>query len=266
MFKKVEKSSNTQVTSRKNRLRRLAVGYIRVSTLGQNKNGISKDVQRESIEKFAEHLGYTLIEIFEDTASGVGAKSLYKRKGLLSALDLASRESADMIVWDWDRLSRYSGFKEQVTKYLPEKGRVICAKSGTDLWEASKSAAFTHSEALAKRISLRTKEEMSKMRAQGVVFGNPEICTKVQPLGTATWSNTRRGLDKKIATVLRDLPNPMKITYAEIVAILNARGLSTLHGNEWDKSKVRQPVTRARQILREEGDMQQSANPNFGMF
>ena len=56
-------------------IRRLAVGYVRVSTPGQGDKGISLDAQRSGIDAYSDHMGYTVLEIFQDVCSGVGAKS-----------------------------------------------------------------------------------------------------------------------------------------------------------------------------------------------
>ncbi|WP_431297868.1 recombinase family protein [Tabrizicola sp. BL-A-41-H6] len=58
------------------------IGYVRVSTPGQGEQGISLDVQRDAIRAFADRLGVPLLEIFEDVASGVSAKSFPSRRGL----------------------------------------------------------------------------------------------------------------------------------------------------------------------------------------
>lgn len=267
MQKKKQENKNVAAPSGpENLLQRPAVGYIRVSTTVQGEFGISLDAQRAGIEGFANHAGYSVIEIFEDNTSGVGAKSFTKRVGLQRALDLSVSHDADLIVWDWDRLSRHSEFEKQIRKHLPESDRVICAKRGTDLREAGKHAAFKHNEAVADEISRRTIEGMRKKRAEGVTFGNPEILTKVQPLGTSTWSKTSKGHDGKIADALRELKDPFAITHAQAADFLNEKGLRTLHGRDWDKSRVRAPLKRAREILREEEKVLQSSHPNFGMF
>lgn len=266
MLTKAQKQGNSEGDLRKNNLHRLAVGYARVSTPRQGESGISADAQRVGIQEYAEHVGFTLIEIFDDVASGVGAKSFANRDGLRRALDMAVRDNARLIVWDWDRLSRHSQFKEQILEYISDLNRVICAKHGADMRDAAKHATFKHTEAVAAEISRRTKEGMKKKREEGVVFGNPDIRTKVQPLGTSTWSEISKKQDQAIADVLRDLPDPFAPTYAEVADLLNSKYLRTLQKNEWNKSRVRQPVERARAILRQEEEMQQESHPRFGMF
>lgn len=104
------------------------------------------------------------------------------------------------------------------------------------------------------------------MSAQGVTFGNPDIQTKVQPMGTAAYSNMRQELEIKMADVLRRLPNPMGITRAQAAEIFNQHGLRTLQNKEWTKSRVTEPLKRARAILEEEEKAKMAANPKFGIF
>lgn len=118
---------------------------------------------------------------------------------------------------------------------------------------------------MAAEISRTTKEGMAKRGAEGAVFGNPDILTTVQPLGVTTWSNSADDLVRKIADVLRDLDDPFEITYAEIAKLLNEKGLRTLQGNEWNASKARGPVRKARDLLRREEDAARRSLPTFGM-
>ena len=247
-------------------LHRLAVGYTRVSTPGQGDKGTSLEAQRVAIETYSYALEYKLIETFDDVASGVGAKSFYNRKKLQAALNLAVRNGAVLIVWDWDRLSRHASFEKQVQKVLPDAVRIICAKDGMNMLEASRAAQFAHNEQTAANISRTTKEGMAKKRAQGMSFGNPAITTDVQPLGTLTWSNTREVHDQALADVLRRLPDPMELTRSQAADIFNKNGLRTLHNKEWTRDRVTEPLKRARAILRKEEVAQMAANPEFGMF
>lgn len=246
--------------------RRLAVGYTRVSTVAQGDNGKSLEVQRVAIEVYADAMGYTLIEVLDDVASGVGASSFFNRKKLQAALDLVVREDAVLVVWDWDRLSRHANFEKQVKRVLPDGSRIICAKDGMNMLEASRAAKLAHGEKLAEIISETTKEGMARLSAQGIIFGNPEIRTKVQPMGTAAYSNMRLEHELEIADVLRKHPDPMGITRAQAAEIFNQNGIRTLQNKEWTKSRVTEPLKRARAILREEEAAQMSSNPKFGMF
>ena len=135
-----------------------------------------------------------------------------------------------------------------------------------NMLEASRAAQLAHDERIAAIISRNTKEGMANMRAQGVTFGNPAIATDVQPLGTATWSNTREDQDHALADVLRRLPNRMEITRAQAADIFNQCGLRTLQNKEWTKSRVTEPLKRARAILQTEEKAQMASDPRYGMF
>lgn len=242
----------------------LAVGYVRVSTAAQGTSGFSLDAQRAAIHKFADTKDYRLIEIYEDVASGVGAKSFLSRKGLQSALDVAARNGADLIVWEWDRLSRFATFKDQITEAHPDLGRVICAKDGSEMSDASNAAVLEHSERTAREISRRTKAGMEKKRAEGVVFGNPDITTAVQPLGSAAFSKKADAIVRQIADILSKLDDPHQLTRSEIARLLNAKGLRTLQDKEWNASRVRKPLKKALLLLEnEEGP---ESLPTYGLF
>ncbi|MEW2912301.1 recombinase family protein [Leisingera sp. JC11] len=253
------------VVNRKMDLGKLAVGYVRVSTVGQGESGISLEAQKAAIRTFAEHAGYTLVEIFEDVASGVGKKSFHSRKGLKNALDLAVRAGADLFVWDWDRLSRFAGFEDQLRTVLSDLDRVICVKKLNMMAEASRAAIHAHDERVAGEISRATKKGMDRKRAEGAVFGNPEILTDAQPLGVAANSNNACEHVRRIADVLRGLDDPFAPTYAQVARLLNEKGLRTLHGKEWTVSRSRIPVKRAREIIRNDEEDALQSLPTYGM-
>lgn len=185
------------------------------------------------------------------------------------AIDLAAREGADLIIWDWDRLSRHAGFEADIRKYIPERERVICAKNGNTMREAAHAGEFAYAEKEAKHISTTTKDGMARRGAQGVIFGNPDIKTNVQPLGAISWSNSADNLVRQIADILRKQDcDPFEITHAQAADILNKKGLRTLHDKEWDKSRIRGPLKKARAILKEEeeNEAEMHINPRFGLF
>ena len=86
------------------RLSAKAVGYVRVSTDEQAREGVSIDVQKERIAAYATAKGLDLIEVFTD--EGLSGKNL-KRAGLQDLLDMCrDRQVQHVIVWKLDRLTR----------------------------------------------------------------------------------------------------------------------------------------------------------------
>jgi len=81
-----------------------AVGYIRVSTEEQAKEGVSLSSQTDKIRKYSDLHDMDLIDIFSD--EGVSGKSL-DRTGMKKLLELTKTQSINaVIVYKLDRLSR----------------------------------------------------------------------------------------------------------------------------------------------------------------
>jgi site-specific DNA recombinase len=72
-----------------------AIGYIRVSTEDQAKEGVSLDNQRSKITAYCQLKDLDLSEIVED--AGISAKNL-RRPGVQKVLRLARRTEVDAVV------------------------------------------------------------------------------------------------------------------------------------------------------------------------
>ncbi len=81
-----------------------AIGYVRVSTEEQAKEGISIDAQSEKLRQYADLHDINLVDIIVD--AGASAKSL-KRPGLDNALTMLQSGEADaLLIYKLDRLTR----------------------------------------------------------------------------------------------------------------------------------------------------------------
>ena len=81
-----------------------AVGYIRVSTSEQAKEGVSLDNQTAKIKAYSDLNDFTLLEIINDP--GMSGKNL-KRPGILKLMKMIKKKEIDtIIVYKLDRLSR----------------------------------------------------------------------------------------------------------------------------------------------------------------
>lgn len=83
-----------------------AIGYVRVSTSGQERSGLGLEAQRQAIAEFAEREGFTVAEWFTEAESGAGADALDKRPQLASAITAARKARSPVMVAKLDRLSR----------------------------------------------------------------------------------------------------------------------------------------------------------------
>ncbi|MFV1875612.1 recombinase family protein [Nioella sp.] len=81
------------------------VGYIRVSSKQQEREGDSLECQLDQIQAYASAKGAELLRVFEDAASAFNSGSS-TRPGLCAAIDEALRVGVPLLVPSIDRLSR----------------------------------------------------------------------------------------------------------------------------------------------------------------
>ena len=97
-----------------------AVGYVRVSTEEQAREGVSLDNQKYKIKAYAELNDFQLIEIVAD--EGLSAKNL-NRPGIKKILDMARNKEIDaIIVYKLDRAFRSTVDALEVTSLLDKGG------------------------------------------------------------------------------------------------------------------------------------------------
>jgi DNA invertase Pin-like site-specific DNA recombinase len=97
------------------------VGYVRVSSEDQAKDGVSLDAQREKVRLYAGLHGLDLAEVVTD--AGASAKSL-DRPGLARVLALLDAgDVAGVVVYKLDRLTRNLGdWTGLIDRYFGERG------------------------------------------------------------------------------------------------------------------------------------------------
>jgi site-specific DNA recombinase len=97
-----------------------AVGYIRVSTESQTKDGVSLDNQEAKIKAYADLKDLDLVEIIED--AGISAKNL-NRPGVQKVLTMARRNEVEaVIVYKLDRMFRSTVDALETTKKFDKWG------------------------------------------------------------------------------------------------------------------------------------------------
>src|SRR3954465_11289985 len=96
------------------------VGYVRVSSADQARDGVSLDAQSQKVRLFAELHGLDLADVVTD--AGASAKTL-DRPGLSSVLAmLDGGEAAGLVVFKLDRLTRNIGdWAALIDRYFGEK-------------------------------------------------------------------------------------------------------------------------------------------------
>ncbi len=80
------------------------VGYVRVSTDEQAREGVSLEAQKGKIQAWAEALDYSVLHIEQD--AGISGKNITSREGLQRAVEIACTNHAALVVYSLSRLSR----------------------------------------------------------------------------------------------------------------------------------------------------------------
>ncbi len=151
-----------------------AIGYVRVSTEDQAREGVSLDNQKEKIRAYCQLKDMHLEEIIED--AGISAKNL-NRPGVKRALDMSRRGEVDaIVVYKLDRLFRSTvDALETTTRFDKWSVSFHSINESLDTQSAMGKFFFTLTAALAEMergiVSERTKAALSHKRAQGEKTG-----------------------------------------------------------------------------------------------
>lgn len=201
------------------------IGYIRVSTEEQAREGAGLDAQRATIAAECERRGWTLVEVFAD--EGISGKAITNRPNLRRALDaLDEGRAAVLMVAKLDRLSRSVADASALLDHAKRStwSVVSCDLAIDDSTPAGEAAAammIVFSQLERRLIGQRTKDALAVKRSQGVRLGRPpELSAEV------------------VARIVRERDGGS--TWAAIGERLEAEGVPTAHGGRtWWPSTVR---------------------------
>ena len=216
-----------------------AVGYIRVSTDDQAKEGVSLDNQKLKIEAYCQLKDLHLSEIIED--AGISAKNL-KRPGVQKVLRLARQKKVDaVVVYKLDRIFRSTVDALETTKMFDKWGVSFHSIEETlDTQSAMGRFFFTLTAALAEMerriIGERTKAALAHKRAKRESIGG-----YAQPYGynlDDTGHLVRNTLEQKGIKLIKSL-NERGISLRHICRELETNGYRTKTGRvTWNPKTV----------------------------
>ena len=216
-----------------------AVGYIRVSTEDQVKEGISLENQKSKIKTYCELKDLDLIEIIED--AGISAKNL-KRPGVQKVLLLARKKKADaVVVYKLDRIFRSTVDALETTRMFDKWGVSFHSIEETlDTQSAMGRFFFTLTAALAEMerriIGERTKAALAHKRAKRESIGGyaPPYGYDLDDTGHLI-SNDLEQKGIKLIRSLHEKGNSLRVICRE----LEANGYQTKTGkDEWNPKTV----------------------------
>jgi len=204
------------------RIRPLALGYIRVSTVDQAVHGVSLDAQRATLQAEADRQGWDL-EIYTD--EGLSAKTM-KRPALQDALARLDAGDADVLLAvRIDRVSRSVGdFARLVNRAERKNWQLVLTEISLDTstptgrFVANVLAAAAQFE--SDMTSQRTRESMQYRISEGARMG--------------------RGSGLPTSVVERILADrEAGLSYATIADDLNRAGIPASRGGVWYPASVR---------------------------
>lgn len=106
---------------------RVAVGYVRVSTIRQASEGDSLPAQRDRLQAWATANGYAMAAVHAD--EGVSGARLGNRPGVQAAIDEACRRRCPLVVLSLSRLVRSTSDAISVGERLSEHGADLVSLS-----------------------------------------------------------------------------------------------------------------------------------------
>jgi DNA invertase Pin-like site-specific DNA recombinase len=218
------------------------VSYLRVSTKKQGQSGLGLEAQRAAVAEYAAKEGLKVVAEYVEVESGKKAA----RPELLKALNHCRAAKACLVVAKLDRLARNVAFLSG----LMEAGVdfVACDNPTANKFTVHILAAVAEQE--AKAISERTRVALAAAKKRGVLLGSARP-GHWDGMEAKRKAGSKRGVLRaaELRTQAAKLHNSMAVTVAltlrqagmswlEIAAELNRRGLVTRRGNNWSKSSV----------------------------
>jgi len=212
------------------------IGYIRVSTEEQAREGVSLEAQRRKVEAYVSLVDGELVDVLSD--AGLSGKNL-ERPALREALDRVEAGEADaLIVYSLDRLSRSTLDFLSVIARLRDAGRgFVSVREQMDTSTPHGRFTMTILAALAEMeremIVSRCREASTLLKRTGRVYGRT-------PFGFSREGDRLTvDVDESASlAVIEDL-RAGGVSYGGIAEELNRYGVPPKRGSRWYASSVR---------------------------
>lgn len=211
------------------------IGYIRVSTSGQEQNGHSLQGQVARLHEAADREGFDLLEVVQDVESG--AK---QRDGLDDVWARVQAGEAEGIMFPkLDRLGRSQLHLASLVEQARDQGiTLFSSDEGMQVYRGKlQNEALPFLIALAQvereRISRRTKDGLAAAKAKGIRLGQPPRNVELQQRATELRREGR--------------------TLQQIADLFNAEGHRTAAGTVYRANTVFRMVNRTDPAANPEG-------------
>ncbi len=210
--------------------------YKRVSTEEQGRSGLGLEAQKRDIGIFLESYSEEPFEVIGDFTDIQSGKS-DDRPELQEAMKLARTTGAELLVAKLDRLSRKVSFIATLMDDSKIKLRVASMPSA-DKFQLHIYAALAEQE--REFISIRTKAALAEAKAKGVKLGGLRDKTNERNKEVQRRAKERADKVAKVIIPLRD----QGLSLRAIANALNASGVPTARGGNWQASQVQRTLSR----------------------
>jgi site-specific DNA recombinase len=223
--------------------KRVAVGYVRVSSKEQAEGGGSLEAQREAIIRECALGGFDLLDIFEDGGRS-GGKGERSRPGIRAALDaIRSKRARVLIVKCEDRLARATNLAGHFRVEVEEAGgRVVVIDEAKD---DPIRCALDRLIAEVERIrgSQRMKAWNARRKAQGFPTGSAPFGFQKDRAGRLR----PRLIEARVIARMKQMRR--RLSLRALAARLNREGLK-MRGRDWNSQQVFLVLRRAQAAKR----------------
>ena len=217
-----------------------AIGYVRVSTDKQVREGVSVENQVERIREFCERDNLDLVDIIRD--EGISGGKNRTRPGFVKLLETIETDEIDAVVlYSLERLSRDMLTILSLERYLDQFDVTLYTVEGKidtstiDGWMSFSMKAFM-GEMERRQVKSRTKKAMEHMKKNGRVVGDI-------PFGFKREGDLLVEIpeEQSIITRVNEMYSQGK-NLSSITKKLNEDGITTRNGNGWDTTQVRRLI------------------------
>ncbi len=220
-----------------------AIGYIRVSTIGQAVDGVSLDAQRAKLDAWCLLNEYELVAVFSDAISGCRADN---RPALQDALDQVCKTNAALVVYSLSRLARSTADTLAIADRLDRNNAdLVSLSERIDTTTAAGKMVFRMLAVLNEferdLVSERTVAALAHKKSKGERVGNVPFGFDLADNGVDLVDNTA---EQNIITEIYNL-RTAGYSLRAIAAELTKCGIFTKTGNAtWKHTTIKRILDR----------------------
>lgn len=228
-----------------------AIGYCRVSSDEQEKEGISIEAQQAKIDKYKAWKEFLEIKILKEIGGVSGTKPLIDRKaGALLLEMIEKKEVSDVIVTRQDRLFRslkncitiLDDWEESVVLHLIDEGGVIDTSTPDGWLQVMIRALFAEYEARIGRF--RTKTALHHKKSKGEAYNHPPYGWRVEG-GEMVKGKIKGGrfvedeVEQRVIKDIKIMKEGQQMSLQVIADTLNLSRIPAKKGGQWYPATVK---------------------------